>query len=311
MRFEPGQLIVFALHALEEAAADARYGAVPRSWALRLALSIIVNRPPQRWVGIGVFRDFWRALRHAPSGERQAAIETALDGIYGWSGEYRSPERKRFFRERAEDLRDEQRTGRAVIDATMCNLYTTKKSVDEVAAWFRHLQMPLRFPEGIPNLAPKDIAITDPGPVIRAGEDGFDLIVRRWSWPGPTGKPVYNFRSDGREFTSGRCLIVADGFYEFTSAPDPRQKRKDRWLFTDPEGGLLGIAGLIREAPDIGEAFTMLTTEPGPDVAPYHSRQVAVLPSIHWKSWLDHSVSASDLIGPAPVGTLSVQPAPR
>ena len=33
--------------------------------------------------------------------------------------------------------------------------------------------------------------------------------------PGPGGKPVYNFRSDGREFSSGRCLIVADGFYEW------------------------------------------------------------------------------------------------
>ena len=27
---------------------------------------------------------------------------------------------------------------------------------------------------------------------------------------------VYNFRSDGRQFSSNRCLIVADGFYEFT-----------------------------------------------------------------------------------------------
>jgi putative SOS response-associated peptidase YedK len=43
---------------------------------------------------------------------------------------------------------------------------------------------------------------------------------------------VYNFRSDGREFTSGRCLIVADGFYEFTDPADAKKKRKDKWLFT-------------------------------------------------------------------------------
>lgn len=193
----------------------------------------------------------------------------------------------------------------------MCNLYTTKKSVDEVSAWFRRLQMPLRFPEGIPNLAPKDIAITDAAPIVRVGEVGYDLIARRWSWPGPNGKPVYNFRSDGREFATGRCLIVADGFYEFTAPVDPKQKRKDRWLFTDPNGGLLGIAGLVREVPEIGEAFTMLTTEPGMDVAPYHGRQIAVLSATDWKSWLDHTSPASELIRPLPAGALSVQPSQR
>src|SRR4051812_3509681 len=115
----------------------------------------------------------------------------------------------------------------------MCNLYTQSKSVDEVARLFRDLQMPLRLPEGAPNLAPRDIAITDPAPIVRAASPGaYELVVRRWSWPGPGGKPVYNFRSDGREFGSGRCLIVADGFYEFTPPADPKRKRKDRWLFT-------------------------------------------------------------------------------
>ena len=145
---------------------------------------------------------------------------------------------------------------------------------------------PADFPEGAPNLSPRDIAITDPAPVIRAAEggDGYELVVRRWSWPGPGGKPVYNFRSDGREFPSGRCLILADGFYEFTAPADPKAKRKDRWLFTLPDGGPIGIAGLIRTAPDIGEAFTMLTCPPGPDVAPTHDRQVAILAKADWKA---------------------------
>jgi putative SOS response-associated peptidase YedK len=193
----------------------------------------------------------------------------------------------------------------------MCNLYTTKKSVDEVSTWLRRLQMPLRFPEGIPNLAPRDIAITDPGPILRAGEGGYDLVVRRWSWPGAGGKPVYNYRSDGREFTSGRCLILADGFYEYTAPADPRQKRKDRWLFTDPADGMIGIAGLVREVPGLGEAYTMLTCPPGPDVAPTHDRQVAVLAHSDWKAWLDHSAPAGALIRTLPGGTLSVRLAPR
>jgi len=189
----------------------------------------------------------------------------------------------------------------------MCNLYTQTKSVDEVARVFRDLQLPIGFPEGAPNLQSKDIAITDPGPIVRATPDGgFELVVRRWSWPGPSGKPVYNFRSEGREFSNGRCLIVADGFYEFTTPTDPRQKRKDRWLFTSVAGPLIGIAGLVRDAPGTGEAFTMLTTEPGPDVAPYHGRQIAVLPMADWRAWLAYSRPANELLRPLPAGSLEV-----
>ena len=189
----------------------------------------------------------------------------------------------------------------------MCNLYTQTKSVDEVARVFRDLQLPIGFPEGAPNLQAKDIAITDPGPIVRATSDGgFELVMRRWSWPGPSGKPVYNFRSEGREFSSGRCLIVADGFYEFTTPTDPRQKRKDRWLFTSMSEPLIGIAGLVRDAPGIGQTFTMLTTEPGPDVAPYHGRQIAVLPVADWRAWLDYSAPAREVLRPLPGGTLEV-----
>jgi putative SOS response-associated peptidase YedK len=189
----------------------------------------------------------------------------------------------------------------------MCNLYTQSKSVDEVARVFRDLQLPIGFPEGAPNLQAKDIAITDPGPIVRATSNGeFQLVVRRWSWPGPSGKPVYNFRSEGREFSSGRCLIVTDGFYEFTTPADPKQKRKDRWLFTSATEPLIGIAGLVRDAPGIGEAFTMLTTEPGPDVAPYHGRQIAVLPGAEWGAWLDYSRPARELLRPLPGGSLEV-----
>jgi len=189
----------------------------------------------------------------------------------------------------------------------MCNLYTQSKSPDEIARIFREQQMTLHFPEGIPNLQPTDIRITDPGPIVRASaEERIDLLVRRWSWPGQGGKPVYNFRSDGREFSSGRCLIVADGFYEFTTPSDPKRKRKDRWLFTSSIDGMMGIAGLVRDAPGTGEAFTMLTTEPGSDVAPYHGRQVAVLRPEQWKAWLTYAQPASELLAPAPSGTLTV-----
>jgi putative SOS response-associated peptidase YedK len=48
------------------------------------------------------------------------------------------------------------------------------------------------------------------------------------------------------------------------------------------------LAGLWRPVPDgAGDAFTLLTTEPGPDVAPIHDRQMVVLDRPDWLAWLD------------------------
>ena len=60
-------------------------------------------------------------------------------------------------------------------------------------------------------------------------------------------------------------------------------------------------------ARDAAEAFTMLTTEPGPDIAPYHGRQVALLGPSTWAAWLDHEAAAGDLLGPAPAGSVVVR----
>jgi putative SOS response-associated peptidase YedK len=89
---------------------------------------------------------------------------------------------------------------------------------------FAHLKIKIRFGEGAPNVeAREDIKITDMGPIVRgigAGRGEAELVQRRWSWPGPNKRPVYNFRSDGREFNSNRCLIISDGFYEFIDPTD-------------------------------------------------------------------------------------------
>jgi len=169
----------------------------------------------------------------------------------------------------------------------------------------------LLHPEGIPNFEPReDIRITDRAPILRAasGQSGaVELVQRRWSWPAPGGKPVYNFRSEGRDFTRGRCVILADGFYEFTAPADPKAKRKHKWLFTLKGEPWFGIAGLWRRDDAVGEAFTMLTREPGPDVAPYHSRAIVVLPPADWARWLDPAVPAHDLLKPLPAGSLRIE----
>ena len=192
----------------------------------------------------------------------------------------------------------------------MCNLYRLEKAPDAVRQMFADVGMNVAFPEGVPNLEPHDIRITDRAPIVRAaGEGGAQLVERRWSWPAPGGKPVYNFRSENRDFPNGRCLILADAFYEYTAPADPTQKRKDRWRFEPAGDEPFAIAGLVRIDPAVGEAFTMLTTEPGPDVAPYHRRQVAVLLQRHWREWLDDGAPAPDLLRPCEAGTLKVTPA--
>jgi putative SOS response-associated peptidase YedK len=136
-------------------------------------------------------------------------------------------------------------------------------------------------------------------------------VQRRWSWPSSTGKPVFNFRSEGREFTRGRCLIATDGFFEFTASPlatSGKGAKKKKWLFTKTDEPWFCIAGLWRTDEKVGEAFTMLTTSPGPDMAPYHDRQVAVLHRSQWSTWLDESKSTKGLIGPLPGGTLAAAP---
>ena len=54
----------------------------------------------------------------------------------------------------------------------------------------------------------------------------------------------------------------------------------------------------------------MLTCPPGPDVAPTHDRQVAVLRQSDWKAWLDCSAPAGELIRTLPGGSLGARRAP-
>jgi putative SOS response-associated peptidase YedK len=193
----------------------------------------------------------------------------------------------------------------------VCNLYTLEKGPDAIRKIFEASQIPLTFPEGIPNFEPRSVRITDRAPIVRFNRDtgAAELVERRWSWPGPHGKPVFNMRSDGREFGRDRCLVVADGFYEFTSADDPKQKRKNCWLFRPANGEAFAIAGIVRDSPDVGEAFTLLTVPPGPDIEPYHNRQIALLAPAQWRSWLDGSVSSKAVLRSAPAGGLSVEAA--
>lgn len=185
----------------------------------------------------------------------------------------------------------------------MCNDYRLLERVPAEA-----LCPDILYPEGIPNFEPRaDIRITDRAPILRRNAAGaLEMVQRRWSLPGPGGKPVFNYRADGRDFPRGRCIILADGFYEFTAHSDPKSKTRHKWLFTLRGAGWFGIAGLWRHDAAVGEAFTMLTIDPHADVAPYHNRGIGLLGANDMARWLDPGIPAQELLKPLPAGSLAV-----
>lgn len=183
----------------------------------------------------------------------------------------------------------------------MCNNYRLHVPANQLAAPFAAAGRPLAFPGGLPNLAPADYRIGDRAPVVVLNGREPQLTMTPWAWKGPGGKPVFNFRSDGRSFAnSTRCLIPADGFYEFT---EPKvQGKKTKWLFTMASQPWFWIAGIVKDG-----AWAMLTTAPGEDVAPYHDRQVVVLPPGAGVHWLDLSAPEDMILLPSQPGALQVE----
>jgi putative SOS response-associated peptidase YedK len=56
-----------------------------------------------------------------------------------------------------------------------------------------------------------------------------------------------------------------------------------------------------------GEAFTLLTTDPSPNVAPIHDRQMMVLDRSNWSAWLVNTGNEAELLLALPPGSLSVE----
>jgi putative SOS response-associated peptidase YedK len=189
----------------------------------------------------------------------------------------------------------------------MCNSYEQQVTYAQYRDAIRAAE--LQTPEGeteakLPQA--DNIRIGDMGPVLRPAGNGVELILMRFGWPAPRSKapPVFNFRSDNRHFDdSKRCLIILSGFFEFTGTKSPKTK----YRFRLKDSPVMGIAGLWSEDKDGALSFTMLTTEPGPDIAPIHDRQVCVLKPEQWADWLFLTKPEAELLVPLPEGTLVVE----
>lgn len=194
----------------------------------------------------------------------------------------------------------------------MCNDFANRISWKQYQTGLETAGLLLVHPrmEAAPNLEPMDdVRPTDPAPVLRMAADdaaaGLELVRLRWGFKPsrPKAGPVINFRAEGRRFGRDsrfrRCLVPVSGFYEFTGTRYPKTK----WLFTMPGQDWFCLAGLTSADPD-ADRFTLLTVEPGPDVAEIHDRQVVPLAPDAWAAWLDTDGQTDALLRPSQAGTL-------
>ena len=174
----------------------------------------------------------------------------------------------------------------------------------------------------VPEQEPRwNIAPTDPVLAVREEEGGRDLGVLRWGlvpgrWAEKGGRPLINARAETLEsqpafresFHERRCLIPADGFYEWLS--DENGKRP-LW-FSRADGDLFSFAGIWAELPErkgdeVLHSCAIVTCEPNGLVRPVHDRMPVVLTPEAEAGWLDADAEPGDLaklLAPAPDGLL-------
>jgi putative SOS response-associated peptidase YedK len=171
------------------------------------------------------------------------------------------------------------------------------------------IKLPLRW-----NVAP-----TDQIAVIRAPHK---LEQMRWGIKIPNrraggfnvrveslGAPFYRDSIHGR-----RCLIIADGFYEWKVTGEGKATKKQPFLIKRKDGAPFAFAGMWDKVQIKGEsvdAATILTTTPRGIAAEVHERMPVILPRDVWAKWIDPASRYRDLLEPdadtlelVPVSTL-------
>lgn len=161
----------------------------------------------------------------------------------------------------------------------------------------------------LPPLPPRfNIAPTQPVGTVRQGPGGREWHVVRWGLRPPGWEPkapLINARAEGifdrPAFRSAaryrRCLVPADGFYEWRVEGG----RRLPWFFRRRDGAPVALAGLWerREDPEgPAESCTIVTVAANRGVAPFHDRMPLVLLPVAWDRWLDPAVRDPALLEP-------------
>lgn len=187
--------------------------------------------------------------------------------------------------------------------AAMCGRFDQHRPPRELV---RHYQLD---PPALPNLrANYDVRPTQDTGVVAAIDGALTLRPMRWGiwYPWMEGKRLSTFNAKaetapssplyGRLVRSSRCVVPADGWYEWTG----KGEDKRRWYFRRPDGRPADLAGLWTVCDtDEGQlhSFTIITTEPTERARPYHNRMPLVLEEDLWEAWLDPKADAADILG--------------
>ena len=201
----------------------------------------------------------------------------------------------------------------------MCGRFSLAASWDQIRRYYDLIGAPM-------NLAPRyNVAPTQSVPVVRrAGAHECEAVMMRWglipSWAKDArlGARMINARAETVAekpafrvaFRSRRCLVPADGFYEWQARPEGKQP----YRIARPDGGLFTFAGLWErweKAPDGApvESFTIITTTATPELHPIHPRMPVVVESSNYATWLDGDAPAAlNLLAAADDDTLVAIP---
>lgn len=160
------------------------------------------------------------------------------------------------------------------------------------------------LPADTPRVEPRwNIAPTSLVPVVRLGAERqrhlamlYWGLVPHWAREKSIGARMINARAETvtekpafrSAFRHRRCLVIADGYYEWQATPTGRQP----WFISRADRVPFAMAGLWEswiEAPGSPplESCTILTTEAPPPLAAIHHRVPVVLPATSYESWLD------------------------
>lgn len=190
--------------------------------------------------------------------------------------------------------------------SAVCNDYAREIEAGRVIAAMEEMKHvpPFSYTSGrIPNdAAPTPhIKIRDKGLVVRLRGDRLEGEMMTWAWL-QGKKPVFNFVSEGRDFSkTDRVLILATSFYEYTAPEErkPKVKLQDQHQFSLNGEKWFWIAGIVKN-----DCFTMLTVAPGADIAPFHDRQIVVLPPAQGMDWLALPAPQANVLKALPAGAL-------
>lgn len=176
------------------------------------------------------------------------------------------------------------------------------------------LQQIFELPE-VPQLPPRyNIAPSEAVATVRIPEQNAEreLALLRWGLIPPwakepeIGNRMINARSETvanspayrQAFRRRRCLIPADGFYEWQRV----DRRKQPFYLRMRDGSPFAFAGLweqwrAHDGPPV-ETCTILTTEPSELLRPIHDRMPVILDPADWELWLDPAVREPDRLLP-------------